>query len=363
MQHNLAGSDEPGLSTMTEALSVWLVSYSRSDEYLALVERFIALDHITPAFETALIYAIIQRLQPQVTVEIGTFFAATTRIMAQAIVEGQVPGKLITLDPFGEHRVPGILAAWPEEMRAVTDFRPWNSMQYFLELETLGIPKGAGSPLGVVFVDGHHNFEYALYDIIRSADHLSPDGAIIVDNLEQEGPKTAVIQFLRWNPAWSIFYRGGVFTKGNVSRATFTVENEREVCWGVLLPPAGLQVSANTIKLMKRGIAYVAADELHLNLQHLSHPGTLNVSFTYFSIPYDFHITGEGMCSHHHKTRIPVPALASPLKVRFPATMALAIAPEGSNVCYEAELAFEGDASDNAYILLDAAQPFSLWSA
>jgi predicted O-methyltransferase YrrM len=80
-------------------------------------------------------------------------------------------------------------------------------MQYFLELETQRVAKGADSPFGVIFLDGHHNFEYAFYDLIRSADHLAPEGAIVVDNLEQEGPKVAVVQFLRWNPALGRFYK------------------------------------------------------------------------------------------------------------------------------------------------------------
>jgi len=176
-----------------------------------------------------MLYAIVQRLRPQWSLEIGTFFAHTTRIMAEAIVDAGIDGKIITLDPFGQERVPNILQSWPEPLSAVTDFRSWNSMQYFLELETQGTAKGADSPLGVVFVDGHHNFEYALYDTIRSADHLAPGGAIIMDNLEQQGPKTAAIQFLRWNPAWSLFYEGHLFSRtistSRLSGSTLMVEH------------------------------------------------------------------------------------------------------------------------------------------
>ena len=215
------------------SLSDWLLSFGKSQGYAYLVSRFQQREgYITPPEETAMLYAIVQRLRPQWSLEIGTFFAHTTRIMAEVIVDAGIDGKIITLDPFGQERVPDILRSWPEPLSAVTDFRSWNSMQYFLELETQGTAKGADSPLGVVFVDGHHNFEYTLYDTIRSADHLAPGGAIITDNLEQQGPKTAAIQFLRWNPAWSLFYEGHLFSADNIDQSTIGVNPDGRTLWG-----------------------------------------------------------------------------------------------------------------------------------
>jgi predicted O-methyltransferase YrrM len=345
------------------SLSDWLLSFGKTQAYASLVSRFEQrAGYITPPEETAVLYAIVQRLRPQWSLEIGTFFANTTRIMAEAIVDAAIDGKLITLDPFGQERVPAILQSWPDPLRAVTDFRSWNSMQYFLELETLGIAKGADSPLGVVFVDGHHNFEYALYDIIRSADHLAPSGVIMVDNLEQEGPKMAAIQFLRWNPAWSLFYKGGLFYADNIDESTICVSYDAEILWGVLLAPAGIQAARHPTKLMKRGITYAPLRAVTFNLRHTSHPGTLHLNMAYYVVPHDFHITGQGMSLRRGKGKVFVSGRESTVTINFPSPLTLEISRPDSSTCYEIELSFESEVSAHAYLVLDAREPSSFQS-
>lgn len=340
-----------------------MAGFAQSEEYASLVARFTSRGgYITPPEETALLYGIIQRVRPQLSLEIGTFFASTTRIMADAIVEGQIAGTVVTLDPFGQERAPRILQSWPEATRAVTDYRPWSSMHYFLDLENLGTPKGAESPLRVVFVDGHHNFEYALYDIIRSADHVAPGGAILIDNLEQEGPKTAVIEFLRWNPAWRLFYKGGLLSGNSIGRSTFIEDYDDQLLWGVLLAPTGIQVSTHPIKLVKRCIPYVPVHELRFNLRYLSHPGVLQVTYKYYAVPHDHHVTGRGWRECRRKVQAQLPRHASNAIVRFPTPLTLDIEPKEVNVCYEVDLHFESDASDAAYLLLDGREPLSLRS-
>lgn len=309
-----------------------------------------------------MLYAIVQRLRPQWSLEIGTFFAHTTRIMAEAITNAGIDGKIITLDPFGQERVPDILRSWPEQLSAVTDFRSWNSMQYFLELDTLATPKGADSPLGVVFVDGHHNFEYALFDVIRSADHLAPGGAIVMDNLEQQGPKAAALQFLRWNPAYSLLYKGKMFSVDTIDESTIGTSEDGEVLWGVLLAPAGIQVARHPTKLVKRNIPYTPIRELLFNVRHVSHPGTLHLTMAYFALPFDFHITGRGMLLQRASTEKALSGGESTLTIDFPSPLALEITSPDVNVHYEMELSYQSDVSDNAYAVLDGREPVSLQS-
>ena len=230
-------------------------------------------------------------------------------------------------------------------------------MQYFLELETLGTPKGADSPLGVVFVDGHHNFEYALFDIMRSADYLAPGGAIMVDNLEQQGPKGATIQFLRWNPAWSLLYKGYLFSADNVDQPTIGVSHDGEILWGVLLAPAGIQAAAHPTNLTKRNISYVPLRALDFNLRHISHPGTLRLDILYYAVPHDYHITGKGISLQRSKGEACVSGRPSTVTVSFASPLALQITRPDVNVCYEIELSFESDVSSNAYVVFDSREP------
>lgn len=340
----------------------WLPRFATSSDYDRLIRRFRGVEgRITAASETALLYAVIHRSRPALSLEIGTLFGLSTRIMAEAVVDSGANGRIITLDPFGAERVPGILASWPKVLRQVVEFRPHNSMQYFLDLETAGTAKGADSPLGVSFVDGHHSFEYALFDIMRSADHTVPGGAIFVDNLEQEGPKSATLQFLRWNPAWSVLYEGRLFASHALAPEAIVYDGGEEAPWAVLLAPDGIQCARHLLKMMKRGIPYVPVRAISFALRHVTHPGRLSVNLSYYAVPFDFHITGRGMSLQRFSGTLDVPGTDEAASLAFPHGLELQIEkPDQTNVCYEIELSFQSDESPDAYILLDAHQPLSL---
>ena len=70
-------------SPETETSAQWLPVFAQSLDYAPLVARFERRDgFITHPVETAMLYALIQRLCKPLTLEIGTFFVNTTRIMA-----------------------------------------------------------------------------------------------------------------------------------------------------------------------------------------------------------------------------------------------------------------------------------------
>ncbi|MBV9119384.1 MAG: class I SAM-dependent methyltransferase [Chloroflexi bacterium] len=353
------GLSQPPEARGSQPLADWLVQFTGSASYAGLVERLKVREHITPPEETAAIYGLLQEIKPRSALEIGTFFARTTRIMAEAIVERGIDAVVTTLDPFGAARVPGILRSWPRRLQAVTAYKPWNSMQYFLDLETAGQPRGAASPLGLVFVDGHHTFEYVLFDIMRSADHLAPEGVIVVDNLEQEGPRSAVAQFLRWNPAWKLFQEGAISSAVDGAR-DLSGSNREEPCWGVLFAPPGLQVSAQASKLTKRDLPYKPLEQIQFNVCEVSQPGTLHLNLSYFAVPFNFHLTGTGMTSERIILDAPVQD-ASPIALTISPPATLDLPRTGSYVCYEAELTFHS-ADASGYLLLDAHDPLQLLS-
>jgi predicted O-methyltransferase YrrM len=331
--------------SVSSLLADWIRSYSRSPSFGALQERISARQGITPAPEAAMLYGLIQQIRPQWAVEIGTFFADTTRVMAEAIVDWGICGKVITIDPFGAERAPALIKSWSRDLQEVTEFKPINSMQFFLDLETSATAKGDDSPLGLMFIDGHHSFEYVLYDIMRSADHINPSGAIVIDNLEQEGPKSALTQFLDWNPAWK------------------TVQFPEHPTWGVLLPPQGMQVASRPVKITKRRIAHDSVDKLRFNLDYISHTGTLFANLCLFAVPFDYHCHGKGIVELRAGGRTEVMEKSETVEIILPQGLRLDVNPEEMHVCYELELAYLADEQANGHVLLDKRKPLTFVTA
>jgi predicted O-methyltransferase YrrM len=337
----------------------WLLELAPSERLPSAVCALYArkdVSYLTPLDEIATLCFLIERLQPQTVLEIGTFFAATSKIMAEALSACGRKGKLITLDPFGGHRVPAILQTWPQTIQAVTEFRPSSSMDYFLELESQRTHTGVKSLFGLIFVDGHHNLEYVLFDLIRSADHLRPDGVIVVDNLEQEGPRQAAVQFLHWNPAWSLVADGAVYNANNAGQmlAAFAAK------WGVLVGPGGIQISRTTSKFTKNHCVYKRVRGVRLNVRAIPSPGQLDVNLSYYSIPYDFHLTGQGMIHKPAHASLTCCRFEPSIEALFSDAVELTIPYSPYNLTQELEVTFTTEDGQPGYLLLEAENPFEL---
>ena len=53
-----------------------------------------------------------------------------------------------------------------------------------------------------VLVDGNHEYEFALFDVMCAARAMRPGGLMVMDNIEQIGPRLAAKTFLERNPDW-----------------------------------------------------------------------------------------------------------------------------------------------------------------
>ncbi|MPZ36376.1 MAG: hypothetical protein GEV13_36425 [Rhodospirillales bacterium] len=143
----------------------------------------------------AVLYTLARMLRPEAVAEVGTLHAGTSEVLARALWENGT-GELHTADPFGADRCPQIIATWPPELHAVTQFQPVNSMAFWVDLARRRVP------LGLVLVDGNHDYEFALYDLQMAARLLRPGGVVVMDNSDQTGPFEAARAFLAMNPAW-----------------------------------------------------------------------------------------------------------------------------------------------------------------
>lgn len=143
----------------------------------------------------ALLFSIIRNLKPAHVYEIGTYRASTTEAICRALcANGE--GIAHTVDPFGAETVPPILDTWPDELRRHVQFYAVDSMRFFAD--TLWRQDRPD----LVFIDGNHDYEFALFDIEAAARFLRRGGFIFVDNIEQIGPYLGCRDFLRKHADW-----------------------------------------------------------------------------------------------------------------------------------------------------------------
>jgi predicted O-methyltransferase YrrM len=144
----------------------------------------------------ALLFAIIRNLRARCVVEIGSFRCGTAEAICRAL-QANGEGLLFTIDPFGSETVPGIIAWWPPELRRRVRFIPTNSATFYMQMEQEGLHPD------LVFVDGNHDYEFALFDIQCAARRIASGGFICIDNISQSGPFFAAVDFLKANPSWT----------------------------------------------------------------------------------------------------------------------------------------------------------------
>jgi predicted O-methyltransferase YrrM len=150
---------------------------------------------VSPNFQ-ALIFSLVKNVQPRHVFEIGTYQAATSEAICRAL-HSNGAGLLHTIDPYGADTVPHIINSWPPELARYAHFYSLDSMLFFERMKRLSITPD------IVFIDGNHDYEYALFDINAAANVITPGGLVLVDNISQPGPFLAAREFLRGNPSWS----------------------------------------------------------------------------------------------------------------------------------------------------------------
>lgn len=143
----------------------------------------------------AVLHHLIMMRRPERALEIGTWQAGTTEVMARAMWEAG-RGHLETIDPYGAERCPPIIAALPPEIRERISFFPLTSAMYFDQAISRGVQ------YDLVLIDGNHEYEFARFDLDCAARLMRPGGLILLDNTEQAGPRLATKAFLDSNPDW-----------------------------------------------------------------------------------------------------------------------------------------------------------------
>ncbi|MSR58376.1 MAG: class I SAM-dependent methyltransferase [Planctomycetaceae bacterium] len=71
-----------------------------------------------------------------------------------------------------------------------------NSMDFFQQFSE------QGTRIDLAFVDGNHDYEFALFDLQSAAKLIRPGGIIVMDDANQTGSLWASKTFLEQNPGW-----------------------------------------------------------------------------------------------------------------------------------------------------------------
>lgn len=197
---------------------------------------FAAPKHDAPALisahSQALIYALVRNLQPEHVIEIGTYRGSTSQAICRAL-HANGSGFLHTVDPNDGGAIVKLIRRWPYDLRRRLCYYPTSSMEFF----TIAAYHSVTADL--VFVDGNHDYEYALFDVLSAARLLRPGGFIVIDNISQGGPIYAARDFMRDRPGWREYGHALVSPpKGRAFDLQRSTIPETDLC--VIRAPSGL---------------------------------------------------------------------------------------------------------------------------
>ena len=182
----------------------------------------------------SLMFHIVKAMRPELVIEIGTYYAGMTEVIARALWENGA-GHIVTIDPYGADRVPPVIATWPDALAKHVIYAPMTSMDLYIDFDR------TMRRYDLAFIDGYHPYEFAFYDLISLAKWIRPGGVIVVDDFKQPGVFWAVKHFLRLNPTWREL--GGAM---NAWRPTDPFGSIRESVPGsnflLLAPPPVLEI-------------------------------------------------------------------------------------------------------------------------
>ncbi|MBV8751700.1 MAG: class I SAM-dependent methyltransferase [Hyphomicrobiales bacterium] len=217
----------------------------------------------------ALLFTLTRNLKPAHVFEIGTFLAGTSEAICRAL-HANGTGLLHTTDPFSLAAVPAILMKWPRELRRHVKFYHLDSMAFFMRMEQAGIRSQ------LTFIDGRHDYQFAMFDLSMAARTLDPGGMVLLDNVSQPGPYLAALDFQRDTPGWR-----ECGNPGEPRHDGLPFDNHRARIHNsdliALRAPFALVVGARPVMLGERGFDRQEVRGIELRIAERSSRGTLTI--------------------------------------------------------------------------------------
>lgn len=142
--------------------------------------------------ERVVLHWLICETRAEAVLEIGSFFAGTTLFLSTSTL-GAGFGRVHTIDPYGQYRVPYILQTWPAALQAMTTYWPKYACDFF-------VPNAHLPHFDVILIDGDHGYPSVLHDVFASYANTKYGGFLVVDNAEQHQVLDGCRDFLTLNP-------------------------------------------------------------------------------------------------------------------------------------------------------------------
>jgi len=304
--------------------------------------RFAAMESksMLSARSLAFLHHLVLAMRPDLVLEIGTYFAGTSRILADALAESG-NGSLITLDPDDgrEAIVEKALEDWPENVREVTRYLHLASDDFFVGLTAMPEVN-----FDLMFVDGNHSYLAALGDLLNCAERATAKAVIVVDDYDQPNVFLAVRDFMKVRPDWQEV--SGVFDQG-LKAAPF--EGMRSSLDGipflVLQGPAITGISARPRSWYLRDFRAASVTNIELALAPGQGGGQLFANIILDSV------TGVGVDTSHRVLEMSIAAGASSAVIKLDPPLTTVSSDRAFNNTCEVTLVWEGK---------DGPQPLSL---
>jgi predicted O-methyltransferase YrrM len=266
----------------------------------------------------AVLYALVRNLRAEHVVEIGTYHASTSKAICRAL-HANSRGIMHTVDPFNSGLILRVIRRWPAELRKYLCYYPTPSMEFF----HLALSEGLTADL--VFVDGNHDYEAALFDIQSAARILRPGGFIAIDNISQAGPFHAAQDFVRAHPQWCEC--GHTLDTSNIE---FAFDRTRSTIAGtdlcVIRAPSGYQLGRRSMTRGPQEVTHIEIGGVALEIMHPA-SGMLHAQYVVRVLePQLSEETIETSIELHDAigaTRIPLPWVFKPHEVPLERTIEL----------------------------------------
>ena len=275
-----------------ESLDGWLLRLPDAEETQVIANSFEPHSWGSPLPTVqAIMYQLLVETKSSSILEIGTLFGGSTHVLARAAHAMGNNGVVVTIDPFGGHRVPAILRELPGSLSELVHFFPYSSMELFLQNQN------AQMEFDAVFIDGDHNHEGALFDVFSAAQCLKPNGVIVMDNTNDYGVTLAALEFIRHFPNWQVLgvdgkdVERGFDLDGGLLQSVSTEALETAQLY--LVRPSGKSLGTFPLKFRAEvPSSYEGKDELLLHLVTPSVAGRLIFRGHFNAVHLEFHKTG-----------------------------------------------------------------------
>ena len=270
-----------------ESLNDWALRLPTAIETKVIAERFGPHSQGSPLPNVqSIMYQLLMETGSAHILEIGTLFAGSTHVLARA-AHATGNGMVVTIDPFGQDRVPAILQEMPRELSNLVHFYPYNSMELFLQ------NLQAQLEFDAVFIEGDHSYAGAHFDVFSAAQCVKPNGLIIMDNTNESGVTFAALEFLERFPNWQVL----CVDEGDL-KAAHELEGRLLQSLGTdqlyLIRPSGKSLGVFPLKYSISVPMSEGGNEVLLQLAAPSVAGKLNFRGQFIATHHEYHKTGGG---------------------------------------------------------------------